>query len=114
MATLAPALVSRLNAMEASPGPARLKLTLDVGKNAEHADRANARLALDLDAPQLKGTATITAQPEVAAMHGIDLDALRRIDFSIESELSSELGRSSLVLLGLYRTISRHDGAAAF
>ncbi len=114
IAPLAPALVSRLNAMEASPGPARLKLTLDVGKNAEHADRANARLALDLDAPQLKGTATITAQPEVAAMHGIDLDALRRSEFSIESKLSSERGRSLLVLLGLDRTIAGGEGAAQF
>jgi uncharacterized protein involved in outer membrane biogenesis len=114
IAPLAPALASRLNAMEASPGPARLKLTFDVGKNAERADRANARVALELDAPQLKGTATITAKPEVAVMRGIDLDVLQRSEFSIESKLSSERGRSLLVLLGLDRTIAGGEGAAQF
>src|SRR5205807_2371051 len=48
----APALASRLDSMEAMAGPARLKLTLDVGKNAEHADRADARAVFELDAPQ--------------------------------------------------------------
>ena len=114
IAPLAPALASRLNAMEASPGPARLKLTLDVDKNAERADRANARVALELDAPQLKGIATITAKPEVSAMHAIDLDALQRGEFSIESKLSSERGRSLLGLLGLDRTIAGGEGAAQF
>src|SRR5216684_693390 len=110
----APALASRLNAMEASPGPARLKLTLDVDKNAERADRANARVALELDAPQLKGIATTTARPEVSAMRAIDLDALQRGEFSIESKLSSERGRSLLVLLGLDRAIAGGEGAAQF
>jgi uncharacterized protein involved in outer membrane biogenesis len=112
IAPLAPALASRLNAME--PGPARLKLTLDVDKSAERADRANARIGLELDAPQLKGIATITAKPEVAAMRGIDLDALQRSEFSIESKLSSERGRSLLALLGLDRVIAGGEGAAQF
>ena len=80
--------------MGAGPGPARLKLALDVGKNAQHADRASARAVLDLDAPQLKGIATITAKPEIAALRGIDLAALRRSEFSLESKLSSEQGRA--------------------
>ena len=112
IAPLAPALASRLNAME--PGPARLKLTLDVDKSAERADRANARVGLEFDAPQLKGIATITAKPEVAAMRGIDLDALQRSEFSIESKLSSERGRSLLALLGLDRAIAGGEGAAQF
>ena len=112
IAPLAPALASRLNAME--PGPARLKLTLDVDKSAERADRADARVGLEFDAPQLKGIATITAKPEVAAMRGIDLDALQRSEFSIESKLSSERGRSLLALLGLDRAIAGGEGAAQF
>ena len=64
IAPLAPALASRLDSMRPGPGPARLKLALDVDSNSEAADRANARAVLDLDAPQLKGTATITATPE--------------------------------------------------
>jgi uncharacterized protein involved in outer membrane biogenesis len=112
IAPLAPALASRLNAME--PGPARLKLTLDVDKSAERADHANARVGLELDAAQLKGLATITAKPEVAAMRGIDLDALQRSEFSIESKLSSERGRSLLALLGLDRVIVGGEGSAQF
>ena len=114
IAPLAPALASRLNAMGASPGPARLKLTLDLEKNFEHADRANARAVLDLDAPQLKGAATITAKPDIAAMRGIDLDTLRRSEIGIESKLSSERGGSLLVLLGLDRTIAVGEGPAQF
>jgi uncharacterized protein involved in outer membrane biogenesis len=91
-----------------------LKLTLDLDKNAEHADRANARAVLDLDAPQLKGTATITAKPVVAALRGIDLEALRRSEFGVESKLSAERGHSLLVLLGLDRSIGLGDGPAQF
>ncbi len=90
IAPLAPALASRLNAMSTLPGPARLKLTLDLDKNPQQADRASARAVLDLDAPQLKGTATITAKPDVAAMRSIDLDALTRSEFGLEAKLSSD------------------------
>jgi large subunit ribosomal protein L24 len=114
IAPLAPALASRLNSMGTSPGPARLKLALDLDKNSEHADRANARAVLDLDAPQLKGVATITAKPDIAAMRGIDLDTLRRSEFGIESKLSSERGGSLLVLLGLDRGIAAGQGPAQF
>ncbi len=114
IAPLAPALVSRLNSMGTSPGPARLKLTLDLEKNSEHGDRANARAVLDLDAPQFKGVATITAKPDIAAIRGIDLDTLRRSEFGIESKLSSERGGSLLVLLGLDRGIAAGQGPAQF
>jgi large subunit ribosomal protein L24 len=114
IAPLAPALASRLNAMDAAPGPARLKLTLDLDKNAEHADRADARAVFDLDAPQLKGVATITAKPDIAALQGIDLDALRRSEVVIESKLSSERGGSLLALLGLDHAIAAGEGPVEF
>ena len=41
---------------------------------------------LDLDAPQLKGITTITAKPAIAAVHGIDLEALGRSELGIEIE----------------------------
>jgi hypothetical protein len=113
-APFAPDLASRLDAMGTSPGPARLKLTLDLDKNAEHADRASARAVLDLDAPQLKGVATITAKPEIAAVRGIDIDALRRSEIGIESKFSSGQAHSLLALLGLDRTIAAGDGPAQF
>jgi uncharacterized protein involved in outer membrane biogenesis len=113
IAPLAPALASRLDSMGTSPGPARLKLALNVDKDTDHADRANARATVDLDAPQLKGTATITAKPAVAAMRGIDLDALRRSEISIESKMSSDQGHALLALLRLDRAIAV-DGPAQF
>jgi hypothetical protein len=111
---LAPELVSRIDAMGATPGPVRLKLTLDVDKNAEHADRANARATIDLDSPVLKGVTTITAKPEVAAMRGIDLEKLRRSEVSVESKLSSERGSALVALLALDRAIAAGEGPAQF
>jgi uncharacterized protein involved in outer membrane biogenesis len=111
---LAPAFAARLNAMGSSPGPARLKLTLALDKDSEHADRASAHAALDLDAPQLKGLATLTARPEIAALRGIDFDKLRRSEISIESKLSSERGGALLALLGLDRMIAAGEGPAQF
>ena len=114
IAPLAPALAARLNAMGPSPGPTRLKLSLDLDKNAEQADRASARAVFDLDTPQLKGVATITAKPVIVALQGIDLEALGRSEFTLESRLSSGQGRPLLAALGLDRAIAAGDGPAQF
>jgi uncharacterized protein involved in outer membrane biogenesis len=114
IAPLAPALAERLGAMEQGPGPARLKLALDLDKNPEHPDRADARAVLDLDAPQLKGAVSITATPAIAAVRGFDLDAFGRSEVGIESKLTSARGGSLLVLLGLDRTIAVGDGPLEF
>jgi AsmA-like C-terminal region/AsmA family len=111
---LAPALASRIDAIGAGAGPARLKLTLNVDKNAEHTDRANARATIDLDSPLLKGVTTITAKPELAALRGIDLDKLRHSEIGVESKLSSERASALLALLGLDRTIAGGQGPAQF
>ena len=114
IAPLAPALAARLNAIGASPGPARLKLSLDLDKNAQQADRANARAVFDLDTPLLKGIVTITAKPAITAVRGIDLEALGRSEINIESKLSSGQGRSLLAPLGLERAIAAGEGPAQF
>jgi uncharacterized protein involved in outer membrane biogenesis len=109
-----PALAARLNAMGTSPGPARLKLALDLSRNAGQSDRVQARAVADLESTALKGGITITAKPAIAAIQGIDLAALRSSDVGIESKLSSEQGRALLVLLGLDRTVAAGDGPAQF
>jgi large subunit ribosomal protein L24 len=114
IAPLAPSLAARLNAMGTSPGPARVKLALDLDRSAGQADRANARAVIDLDSPQLKGVTTITAKPSIAALRGIDLEALGRSEVGVESKLSSDQGRSLLALLGLDRAITAGDGPAQF
>ncbi|MDE5455074.1 AsmA family protein [Bradyrhizobium sp. CSA112] len=108
-----PALAARLNAMGNSPGPARLKLALDLNRNGG-SDRLQARATADLDSPQLKGVTTITARPAVAAVQGIDLATLQHSEVGIESKLSSEQGRALLALLGLDRAVTAGDGPARF
>ena len=114
IAPLAPAVASRLNSMALGPGPARLKLALAVDKDADRADRASAHATLDLEAPQFRGSASVAAKPETAALRGIDLDKLRRGEISIESKLSSEQGGSLLALLGLDGVILAGNGPAQF
>ncbi|MBR1245820.1 AsmA family protein [Bradyrhizobium sp. AUGA SZCCT0169] len=114
VAPFAPSLAARLNAMGASPGPARVKLALELNKSAGQADHANARAVVDIEAPQLKGITTITARPAVTAIQGIDLQALGRSEIGIESKMSSGQGRALLALLGLDRTMTAGDGPAQF
>lgn len=114
VAPFAPTLAARLNAMGASPGTARVKLAFVLDNNAGQADRANARAVVDIDAPQLKGVTTITARPPLAAVHGVDLQALGHSEFGIESKMWSNQGRALLALLGLDRTVAAGEGPAQF
>ena len=109
-----PALAARLSAMAIPPGAARLKLALDIGRDAERPDRANARAVLDLNVPQFKGSATVIAKPALAAFRSIDLDALGRSEISITSRLSAERGATLLALLGLDRAVAAGEGALQF
>ena len=114
IAPVAPSVAARLNSIAVSPGFARLKLTLAVDKDADRADRANTRATLDLDAPQLKGSAAITAKPEAAALREIDLDRLRSDEINLESKVSSGQGASLLALLGLDSALAAGDGPGEF
>lgn len=109
---IAPALRARFDAIAPLPGATRLKLDLSLDKNAEHADRSDARAVLDLDTPQLKATATLAAQPPVAAVNGLDIEKLRNSDFTLESKLSSPQAASLTALLGLDRMVAAGEGAS--
>ena len=111
---IAPAVRARFDRIEAVPGPTRLKLDLSLDRNADHADRSNARAVLDLDAPQLKGTATLAAQAMAASINGVDLDRLRNSDFTLESKWSAPQASTLLALLGLDRTVAAGAGPAQF
>ncbi|MDA9427287.1 AsmA family protein [Bradyrhizobium sp. CCBAU 53380] len=111
---LAPAVRARLDALPSLPGATRLKLDLSLDKNTEHADRSNARVVLDLDAPQLKATATLAAQTPTAAIGGIDIEKLRNSDFTLDSKVSTPHAGALLALLGLDRMVAAGEGAAQF
>src|SRR5206468_523855 len=70
------------------------------------------RAVLEIEAPQVKGIATVRALPAIAAMRAMDVDALLRSEMNVESTLSSEQGRSLLALLGLGGVISAGQGPA--
>lgn len=109
---IAPALRARFDAIAPLPGATRLKLDLSLDKNAEHSDHSNARAVFDLDAPQLKATATLTAQTPVAALNGIDIEKLRNSDFTLESKVSTPQAASLTALLGLDRMVAAGEGAS--
>lgn len=111
---VAPAVRARFDAIAPLPGATRLKLDLSLDKNAEHADRSDARVVFDLDAPQLKATATLAAQAPVAAVNGIDIDKLRNSDFTLESKLLSPQAASLTAMLGLDRLVAAGEGASHF
>jgi large subunit ribosomal protein L24 len=114
IAPFVPSSAARLDALATGPGPVRTKLLLDLSKNKARGDGPIASAELDLDAPQLKGQVMLTATPDVAALRGIDFDALRRSEFSLESKLSSDQGRILLALFGLDRMIAAGEGPAQF
>jgi hypothetical protein len=111
---LAPALASRLQAIGLGPGPARLKLALAVDKDSDRADRLGAHASLDLDTSLFKGTITMAANPDAAALRELDLDRLRRSEVTLESKISSGQGASLLSLLGLSGTVGVADGPVKF
>ena len=114
VAPLAPAVAARLDQAAAAPGPARLKFQLDIGKNAAKPTLADARAAFELNAPQLSGTATVTAKPEIAAVRAFDLDKLGRNEFTVESKFSAERADALLAVLGLDKAVAAGEGGAQF
>jgi large subunit ribosomal protein L24 len=113
IAPVAPAIAQRIDSAGTPAGPARLKLALDIDKDAQHADRADARVTLELSAPQLQASGSLVAKPQLAAIQHIDLDALRRSDISLTTRLSAEQGATLLALLGLDHVIAA-EGPAQF
>ena len=110
----APSVRARVDALPSLPGATRLKLDLSLDKNAEHADRSDARAVLDLDAPQLKATATLAAQTPLAAVNGVDIDKLRNSDFTLDTKVSTPQAGALLALFGLDRVVAAGEGATQF
>jgi len=110
----APQLASRFEGIASAPGAARLKLALDLSKDSTAADRVNARAVVDLDAPQLKGTTTVTAKPQASALRGFDLEAVRRTEVGVDLKMSAEQGGLLLAVLRLDRVVTTGNGPAQF
>jgi large subunit ribosomal protein L24 len=113
IAPMAPAVAARLSAMASAPGAVRVGLALDLAKDPQRANASRARATLDIDAPALKGSATVTAVPDGAALRTGNLEALSRSELSIDSKVSGQ-GRQLLALLGLDRMIAAGDAPVSF
>lgn len=110
---LAPSIAARLGTLRADTGPVRAKLALDLAKG-KSADRAAARAALDLEAPQVKGRVAVSAAPQVAALRALDFDALGRSDITVDGKFSASEGNALLALLGLDHAVAAGTGPAQF
>ena len=108
-----PALANRLKAVEPSPGDARMQLSADLD-TAKDRSQANARVVLDIDAPQIKGSMTLQAAPALDAARGIDFAALSRSEVDAGIKLASDKSSTMFFLLELDRILSAQDGAAQF
>jgi large subunit ribosomal protein L24 len=112
VSSLVPGAATRLDALPIASGAAKLKLALDVSRPQATSDRADARISLDIDAPQIKGALTVKATPKVIAMRGFDSDALSRSELSVESKLTGR-GDTLLTLLGLNSLLAASDAPLA-
>ena len=114
VAPFAPDIAQRLNAVGAPAGLSRLKLALDVGRDPAAADRAAARAFIDLSAPQLQGSATLTAKPQLAALQGLDLEHLRTSEVSVVTKLAAARSAALVALLGLDKAVAAGEGPGQF
>ena len=114
VAPFAPDIAQRLNAVGAPAGLSRLKLALDVGRDPAAADRAAARAIIDLSAPQLQGSATLTAKPQLAALQGLDLEHLRTSEVSVVTKLAAARSAALVALLGLDKAVAAGEGPGQF
>jgi uncharacterized protein involved in outer membrane biogenesis len=110
VAPFAPAVANRIGALPATPGAAKLKLALDLSRPQVNSDRGDARIALDIDAPQVKAALTVATSPTVAALRGIDADALSRSELSLQAKATGQ-GTTLLALLGLNGMLAASDAA---
>jgi hypothetical protein len=111
----APSLAARLGALRPDAGPINAKLALDLDKGkGPAADRTTAQATLDIDAPQVKGHTVVSATPNVAAIRGLDFDALGRSGIAAEAKFSAGEGAALLRLLGLDGAIAAGGGPAQF
>lgn len=109
----APVLAERLKADTLSATePAQLKLGLDLDKDAKDGKRAGARATLELASSRINGTVKVRAAPTVAAIRGLDGEALARAPLDIEVDAAADDGAALLRLAGLDRAIVAGDGPA--
>jgi len=113
ISAFAPALAERLTAVVDEPGPALMLVAASIGKAKDRSGGTDADATLNIDAPQLKGTITLST-PNIDLARGFDLAALRASEFKLETRLTAQQTATMVTLLDLGRIISPGDGPAKF
>ncbi|MES2602948.1 MAG: AsmA-like C-terminal region-containing protein [Pseudomonadota bacterium] len=114
IAPFAPALAERLAAVAEEPGPALMLVAASIGKAKDRSGRTGADAVLNIDAPQIKGTITLSGTPNIDLARVGDLAALRGNEFKLETRLTAKQTATMVTLLDLGRIISPGDGPAQF
>lgn len=109
---IAPAVATRLKAMGDVPGATQASLALSLDHDKAKAGQVKASGVVQIDSPQLRGRALLTAAPKIGDVGELDAAALGRIDFGAESKLSAARGGALLGLLGLDHSFAAGEGAA--
>ncbi len=111
---IAPAVATRLKAIGDTPGASQVSLQLSLDHDRAKVGQVKAAGVVQIDSPQLRGRALLTATPKIADVGELDAAALGRIDFGAESKLTAARGGMLLGLLGLDRGLAAGEGAATF
>ncbi|MBR0825818.1 AsmA family protein [Bradyrhizobium manausense] len=114
VAPFAPALSSRLAAVDTGGGPASANFTLDLSGNKAATTTRLAQAQFDIQTPLLRGQLHATATPAASALGELNLDALVGSEFNVQAKLSSERSGALLALFGLDRAVAGGEGLAQF
>ena len=113
LAPSAPQLADRLRTLGGA-GAVKAGLALDLDRNGALLERTKARAVLSVDAPDIKGTATLSAMPSLLALRNVDLDALRTNEMTLETKLSLPRADALLAALGVDQFIAGGNGPLQF
>jgi len=110
----APALAERLAAVAEEPGHALMLVSTTIGKSKDRSGRTEADTVFNVDAPQVKGTITVSAKSAIDPASGFDLAALRGSEFNVDANLAANNTANMVQVLGLGGIVSAGVGPAQF
>jgi len=108
-----PEIVKRIKSVPQAQGGARVRMSVSLNPEQNQA-ATNASVAIDVEAPQIKGAIALQSKQSREASRNIDLTALLRGDGNLDVKLASDKSSTMLSLLGLDRILSAQDGEAKF
>ncbi|MBN8982401.1 MAG: AsmA family protein [Rhizobiales bacterium] len=108
-----PEIAKRIKSVPQAQGDTRVRMSVSLNPEQNQAV-TNASVAINVEAPQIKGTIALQSKQSREASRNIDLTALLRGDGNLDIKLASDKSSTMLSLLGLDRILSAQDGEAKF